>query len=210
MTFILGIAGGTGSGKSWLARALAKKLGNQASLIQADWYYRDQSHVKGNAVLKLNFDHPRAIEVPLLAAHLARLRRGEGVAVPQYNYATHARTGQTRRIPPRPILIIEGLFVLHESALRKLLHHSIFIDIPADQRLIHRIQRDQVARDISIEETIRLYKTFARPMHDRFVQPSCRHAREIWNELPNSRMVGKLAARIRRAIANSTKRSKKS
>ncbi len=198
MNLIVGIAGGTGSGKSWLAHALAKQLGKAATLIQTDWYYRDRSHVKGAAELRLNFDHPHALEVPLMIKHLKELRRGETVHAPQYDYATHSRQTRTILLPARQILIVEGLFVLHEPALRSLLDLGIFLDIPADQRLIHRLRRDQVARNIPVEETIRLYEEFARPMHDRFVQPSCRRATEIWKQLPNLSRVKKLAAQLRR------------
>lgn len=198
--FILGIAGGTGSGKSWLTRRLADELGRRASILQTDWYYRDQSHVRGRARLELNFDHPRAIEVPLLASHLRALCFGESIETPRYDYATHRRAKRTVRVRPSPILIVEGLFVLHETSIRKWIDRGIFIDVPADRRLILRLKRDQAVRQLDVFETLRLYETFAQPMHEKFVQPSRKHADEVWEGLPTETRIKKLVQRLKKYL----------
>lgn len=199
-SYVLGIAGGTGSGKSWLTQRLAEELGRHAQILQMDWYYRDQSHVRGGARLRLNFDHPRAIEVSLLARHLCNLRSGEVVGAPRYDYATHRRLGKTVPVEPRAVLIVEGLFVLHEPSIRRLIDHSIFIDVPADHRLILRLKRDSSSRRLDVFETLRLYEEYARPMHEKFIHPSRRHADEIWEGLPTESRIKKLIRRIKRHL----------
>ncbi len=198
--FILGICGGTGSGKSWLTQRLVKELGSRVSVIQSDWYYRDQGHVRGEARLRLNFDHPRAIEVPLLVSHLRKLIAGAAIDAPRYDYATHRRMKRTVPVKPRPILIVEGLFVLHEASIHGLIDHGIFIDVPADQRLILRLKRDRAMRRLDVFETLRLYESFARPMHEKFVEPSRRHADEIWEGLPTEGRIRKLIQFIKRRL----------
>jgi uridine kinase len=196
-SLILAVSGGTGSGKSWLTERLVQSLGSSAAVVQTDWYYRDQSHVRGKARLRLNFDHPRAIEVPLLVSHLKRLRAGAAVDAPRYDYATHRRLKRTVSIQPRPIVIVEGLFVLHEVSIRGLVDYGIFIDTPADQRLILRLKRDREVRRLDLLETVRLYEYFARPMHEQFVEPSRRWADEIWRGLPTEDRIGKLIRRLK-------------
>jgi len=199
-SFILGIAGGTGSGKSWLMQRLADEFGRRVSVIQSDCYYRGRSRVKGEARLRLNFDHPRAIEVPLIVSHLLALKGGDAVEAPQYDYATHRRLKRTIRIEPRPILIVEGLFVLREVSIRRLIDHGIFIDVPADQRLILRLKRDSVSRRLDVFETLRLYESFARPMHEKFVEPSRNRASEVWKGLPTEARIRKLVRRLESLI----------
>ncbi|MBV9463093.1 MAG: hypothetical protein JO317_02590, partial [Verrucomicrobiae bacterium] len=199
--FLIGVAGGTGSGKTYLTLELAGLWKGRASVIHADWYYRDQSHVGGEARLKLNFDHPKAIEATLLAADLRRLREGRPASAPHYDYATHRRTPDANPIEPRPFLLVEGLFVLHEPLIRKALDYAIFLEITPDQRLIHRLRRDQGARGITIEETLRLYENFARPMHELFVQPSSRHANEVMHDLPTDAEIRRLARKLEKMAA---------
>jgi uridine kinase len=178
---IIGIAGGTGSGKTWLARFLKAEFGDRAALISQDWYYKDQSAAPNQAAL--NFDHPRALETSLLVRHLDALRRGRPVQTPRYDFATHARAVRAVALDPAPVVILEGLFVLHQKAISKRLDHSVFVDVPADVRLERRLRRDAAERSIPAQETLRLYETFARPMHERFVQPSAALARHVWRPL---------------------------
>jgi uridine kinase len=184
---ILGIAGGTGSGKSWLASFVQRELGSRAMIISQDWYYKDQTALAASARQALNFDHPRAFDLPRLLAHLEALRRGEPVEAPQYDYVTHARVPQTCRLEPAPLIVLEGILVLHHAAIRRRLDHSIFVETPADVRLMRRIRRDAAERSIPVAETLRLYETFARPMHERFVQPSAAHAEHVWRALEDMR-----------------------
>ena len=179
-TCVIGIAGGSGSGKSWLAAHLQQRLGRRATLLAQDWYYRDRTGIDPAAAKKLNFDHPSAIESKLFLRHFEALRRGEAVASPLYDYATHVRRAETRRVEPAPVLIVEGLFVLHDQRLAEQFDDSVFVDVPADVRLTRRIRRDAAHRAIDLEETLRLYETFVRPMHERFIAPSAARARKVW------------------------------
>ena len=180
---VIGIAGGSGSGKSWLAAHLRQKLGRRATLLAQDWYYKDRTGVDAAAAKKLNFDHPHAIESKLFLRHFEALRRGEAVASPLYDFATHRRSAETRPVEPAPVLIVEGLFVLHDARLAERLDDSVFVDVPADVRLARRIRRDAAHRAIDLAETLRLYETFVRPMHERFVAPSAARARTVWRPL---------------------------
>ena len=180
---VIGIAGGSGSGKSWLAAHLRQKLGRRATLLAQDWYYKDRTCVDAAAAKKLNFDHPHAIESKLFLRHFEMLRRGEAVACPCYDFATHRRSAETRPVEPAPVLIVEGLFVLHDARLAEQFDDSVFVDVPADVRLIRRIRRDVAQRAIDLEETLRLYETFVRPMHERFIATSAARARKVWRPL---------------------------
>ena len=196
----MGIAGGTGSGKSWLTEQLVKQLRGRAAVIQMDWYYRDRSGIRGKARLNLNFDHPGAIETPLLVSHLRQLLRGAAVDTPRYDYATHSRSKRSVAVAPKSVIIVEGLFVLHEASVRKWIDYGVFIDVPADERLILRLKRDHWARNLNVFETLRLYENFARPMHDKFVQPSAKKADEIWAGLPTRKRLLKLSARLKKRL----------
>jgi uridine kinase len=178
----LGISGGSGSGKSWLAQYLQKALGRRAVTVCQDWYYRDNGRLKGEAARKLNFDHPKAIESSLLCRHLQSLLGGRAISAPCYDYATHARLTETRRVEPAPLIILDGLLILAEPKIRALLDFSVFIESPSDERLLRRIRRDVAFRRVDLEETLRVYELCARPMHDRFIQPSSAHATWIWRQ----------------------------
>jgi len=184
---VLGIAGGSGSGKSLLAREVASAFPGRAAVICHDWYYKDRAGLDGDASRELNFDHPGALETPLLGRHLDRLDAGEAVEAPVYDYATHARLPQTRRVEPLPLLIIDGILILQEAELRRRLTMSVFIDVPDDIRLLRRVRRDTLERRVDLAETLRLYETFVRPMHYRFVASSSRHATWIWSQLDDPR-----------------------
>jgi uridine kinase len=197
-TRIVGIAGGTGSGKSWLAHFLMEELGARAALISQDWYYKDQSAAANPDTL--NFDHPRAFETRLLVGHLDALRRGRPVQTPRYDFATHSRSANAVPLQPAPVVIIEGLFVLHQKAILKRLDDSVFVDVPADVRLKRRLSRDAAERSIPAQETLRLYETFARPMHERFVQPSAALARHVWRPLSERDFPERFAGEIKQLL----------
>ena len=197
----LGIAGGSGSGKSWLAHHIKQKLVGQAVIICQDWYYRHNGRLSQAESLKLNFDHPRAIELPLFCAQLEALRQGKAVAAPVYDYATHARLKRRRRIEPAPLIIIEGLLVLHEKRLRELMDYSVFIQSPPDIRLARRIRRDTIERRVNLTETLRLYEHCVRPMHERFIQPSAAHATWIWRQDEDRRFPADLLLTLERRLS---------
>lgn len=197
----VGIAGGSGSGKSWLARRLKESLGAKAVVLCQDWYYRHNGHLSRADSLKLNFDHPEAIESALLEAHLEDLRAGRAVRAPRYDYASHARLKETRAVAPAPLVVLEGLFVLHDERLRALMDYTVFIEVADDVRLIRRIRRDTVERRVDLEETLRLYEHCVKPMHERFIRPSAGHATWIWRQLEDKRFPADLLRTLRRELA---------
>jgi uridine kinase len=197
---IVGIAGGTGSGKTWLAHFLKAELGPGATLISQDWYYKDQSAAGRAKCATLNFDHPRAIETSLLVGHLDQLRQGRPVQTPRYDFATHTRIPRAISLDPAPVLIVEGLFVLHQKSIFNRLDHSVFVDVPADVRLMRRLRRDVAERSIPAQETLRLYETFARPMHERFVEPSAAWARHVWRPLCEHDFPARFASEIKELL----------
>ena len=189
---IIGIAGGTGCGKSEFANWLLKALHPHATLISQDWYYRDRSAVPPEKVEQLNFDHPTAIDNALLRRHLLKLKALQPIAAPRYDYVSHRRLPHSVPIAPAPIILLEGILILHDARLRAMLDLIVFIDVPADVRLMRRIRRDFSDRGIPVEEVLRLYETYARPMHERFVQPSARHAALVWDQTSDRRFPGRL------------------
>lgn len=178
----VGIAGGSGAGKSTLAQLLAERLPGRAVVIEHDAYYRDQAHLPFAARLRTNYDHPDALETELLAAHLERLRAGEHVDAPQYDFVLHTRMAATRHIVPCELTVVEGLHVLHDPAVRRLLDLSVFLDLPAGLRFIRRARRDVRERGRSIEFAVTQYLATTRPMHLRFVAPARDHAGLVVDE----------------------------
>lgn len=198
---ILGIAGGSGSGKSWLAKAVADAFPGRAAVVCHDWYYKDNGHMSNEeARLKLNFDHPDSLESSLLGRHLDRLAQGEAVEAPVYDYATHSRLVDTRKITPAPLLILDGILILHEKALRDRMDLSVFINAPDDIRLMRRVKRDCLERRVELDETLRLYESFVRPMHLRYVEPSSHHATWIWSQLEDKKFPDLLIQDVRRRL----------
>lgn len=198
----LGIGGGSGSGKSWLAQYISDKLGPERVVVVCqDWYYRHNGHLSHEESLKLNFDHPKAIEMPLFAAQLDELHQGRAVEAPVYDYATHSRLKETRRVEPAPLIIIEGLLVLHEKKLRELMDCSVFIEVPADIRLARRIRRDTVHRRVDLEETLRLYEHCVRPMHERFIEPSREHATWVWRQEEDKKFPADLVRTLEKRLS---------
>lgn len=175
--YIVGIAGGTGAGKTTLAHILFDHLGDDRALsIAHDAYYRDFSHIPADQRGQINFDHPDALETDLLVQHLQALSRGETVSIPTYDFATHIRTGRTFEICPRPIIIVEGILLLVEQILRDVLNLKIFVDTPPDIRLIRRINRDVDKRGRTPKSVTLQYRETVRPMHDAYVEPSRKYA----------------------------------
>jgi uridine kinase len=173
----IGIAGGTGSGKSTVARKIAEGLpSDQVGVIDHDSYYRDHSDLPPEARNKLNYDHPDALDNDLLVQHLEELRAGRGVDVPNYDFKTHARLSQRRRLEPTRIIIVEGILVFVEERVRKLLDVKVFVDTDADLRVFRRIRRDIEQRGRTFQSIREQYYSTVRPMHLQFVEPSKRWA----------------------------------
>lgn len=174
---IIGVAGGTASGKTTVVQAILDRVGHERiAHIQHDSYYKDLSHLPLEERRKFNFDHPDALDTPLLIRHLKELRQGHSVEVPEYDFATYCRLPRTRTVHPCPVVIVEGILILAEPALRELIDLKIYVDTDADLRLIRRITRDIAERGRTIESVIEQYLATVRPMHLEFVEPSKRYA----------------------------------
>lgn len=169
---ILGIAGGTGSGKTTVAHAIADALGPVAAHVDHDSYYEDQSHLSADARNEVNYDHPDALDNELLAAHLTALKDGKAIEKPVYDFKSHTRGAKTVRIEPAPVIIVEGILTLAVPILRNLFDIKVFVDTAADIRLMRRIRRDLELRGRSFAEIREQYYGSVRPMHLAFVEPS--------------------------------------
>lgn len=197
---LIGVAGGTGSGKTTVARAVAQRVSKATvAVIEQDAYYKDQSHIPLEERARVNYDHPSAFDTPLLVAHLKQLAAGEAIEKPVYNFTLHTREDYTRRIEPSDIIIIEGLLVLWEASIRELLDIKLFVDTDADVRVLRRLQRDIRERGRTLESVIEQYLSSVRPMHLEFVEPSKRYADVIipeggYNEVAIDMVATKVAA----------------
>ena len=175
--FLLGVAGGTGSGKTTVAKSILKSVGQERiSLIQQDSYYSDVNWRSEAELLHHNFDHPSAIDNDLMVSHLAALKAGHAVEVPVYDFVRHRRTARTRRVEPQPVILVEGILIFVEGTLRDLLDFKIYVDTDADIRFIRRLGRDMSERGRTVQDVMRQYLETVRPMHLEFVEPSKRWA----------------------------------
>jgi uridine kinase len=173
----VGVAGGTGSGKTTVAEAIVSRIGcTRIAYLQHDSYYRDLSACDHETLIHHNFDHPEALESELLAAHLRELKEGRAVEVPVYDFTRHVRTGETRTVESRGVILVEGILIFAEPALRSLFDIKIFVDTDADLRFIRRLRRDLAERGRTPESVISQYLETVRPMHLEFVEPSKRWA----------------------------------
>lgn len=176
-TFVLGVAGGTGSGKTTVVRAILDAVGDdRIALIEQDSYYRDIVWRSEAELLHHNFDHPAALDNDLLISHIAALKAGHPVEVPIYDFVRHRRTSRTKRVEPHPVVLVEGILIFCERALRDLLDFRIYVDTDADIRLIRRLGRDMAERGRTVQDVLRQYLESVRPMHLEFVEPSKRWA----------------------------------
>lgn len=199
---VIGIAGGSGSGKTTVATAVVETVGSDVvALLQHDAYYRDLSHLSFEERTAVNFDHPDSFETELLIAHLTELRSGRPIERPVYDFSQHSRTGETVTVTPESVLIVEGILVLAEPDLRKLFDLKIYIDTDADLRLLRRLRRDLVERGRTVDAVISQYLATVRPMHLQFVEPSKRYADIIVPEGYNTGVVGTVTSMIRDFLA---------
>ncbi len=174
---VVGIAGGTGSGKTTVAHKLAAAMPTgRCATIEHDAYYRDQSHLTPEERANINYDHPSSLESMLLAEHLRGLREGRAIDVPIYDFSTHTRRTETRHVSPAPVVIVEGILVFAEAALREQMDIKIFVDTDPDIRLMRRIRRDLEVRGRTFESVRHQYNATVRPMHIEYVEPTKRWA----------------------------------
>jgi uridine kinase len=173
----IGVAGGSGSGKTTVAQAILRAVGEtRIAFLAQDSYYRDVVHGAQRELLDHNFDHPSALDTELLVEHLEALKSSRAVNVPLYDFVHHRRTGQTRRVEPQPVILVEGILLLAEPKLRQLLDVKVFVDTDADVRLVRRLRRDMEERGRAVDDVLRQYMRTVRPMHLEFVEPSKRWA----------------------------------
>lgn len=176
-SLIIGIAGGSGSGKSTIAKALQKKIHeNNLLIIKQDSYYKDLSHISYQKRIIQNFDHPDSLDIELFENHMKRLKNGETIYMPDYDFSKHIRKQKKIYCSPKSIILVEGILALFFSSLRKIYTLTIFLDIPSDIRLIRRINRDVHDRKRSIKSITKQYLETVRPMHEQYVEPSKNYA----------------------------------
>lgn len=200
---IIGVAGGSGSGKTTIAEAIAAEIApGQSVMMQHDAYYRDLSGLPFERRVEVNFDHPDSLESDLFAQHLAALRAGESVRRPIYDFAQHVRSSSSETVDPCPVVIVEGILVLSEAKLRELMDVRIYVDTDADLRLARRLERDVAERGRSVNSVLKQYLATVRPMHMQFVEPSKRHADVIIPEGYNPNAVGVVTRMIKSVLAD--------
>jgi uridine kinase len=202
---MLGIAGGTGSGKTTIAARIAEAVpAADVTLIEHDAYYRDLSHLPAAARDEINFDHPDALDTELLIRQLSSLREGLAVEVPCYDFATHTRKASARRVSPTPLVVVEGILVLADARLRALFDLKIYVDTDADMRLLRRLQRDIEERGRTFDSVREQYYGSVRPMHLQFVEPSKRWADVIVPEGGENRAaIELLVSKVEQVLARS-------
>ncbi|MGH7570425.1 MAG: uridine kinase [Gemmatimonadota bacterium] len=206
--FVIGLAGGTGSGKTTVARNLLHRLAlDSITVLQQDAYYRNLVDLAPAQRATRNFDHPNSIEIELFTAHLRALKEGRPVERPVYDFSRHVRTAETSRIEPREVILAEGILLFHFPDVRDLLDVKIYVDTPPDIRLLRRIQRDIRERGRTFESVGEQYLRTVRPMHDEFVEPSKRFADVIIPEGgENEIAIDMIASRVRLLLVGEEER----
>jgi len=198
---IIGLGGGSGSGKTTIARSIVEAIGpDRVSLIQHDAYYRDQTDLPMEERVKVNYDHPESFETSLLVRHLQELRGGRAVERPIYDFTVYNRLPQTARVEPKPVVIVEGILVIYEPELRALMDLKIYVDTDPDLRVLRRLERDLKERGRSFDSVHDQYLATVRPMHLQFVEPSKRYADMVIPEGYNTGAVSTVISMIREVL----------
>ena len=174
---VIGVAGGSGSGKTSVTKAIYEKFkGHSIMILEQDYYYKDQSHLPFEERLKTNYDHPLAFDNDLLLEHINKLIQYEAIEKPVYDYAMHTRSEEVIHVEPKDVIILEGILVLEDERLRDIMDIKLFVDTDADLRIIRRLMRDIKERGRSIDSVIEQYTSVVRPMHNQFIEPTKRYA----------------------------------
>ncbi|MEZ5307791.1 MAG: uridine kinase [Pyrinomonadaceae bacterium] len=202
---IIGLCGGTGSGKTTMARRIVDLIGADfVNLIEQDSYYKDLSHISLSERQKVNYDHPDSLDFEELTEDLMRLRGGESVKMPVYDFASHTRNGDHITLEPRPVTIVEGILIFTVPELRELMDLKVFLDTSSDTRLLRRIRRDLEERGRSLEQTLHQYESTIRPMHHIFVEP-CKECADI--VIPESGETGLLEKMLASLVVSEIQKS---
>lgn len=201
--FVIGVAGGSGSGKTTVTRRVIETVGREGvAVLNQDNYYRDQGDMPFEARLLTNYDHPAAFDWALLRAHLGALIAGRPIEMPEYDFTQHTRSAQTTRVMPGGVVVLEGFFALYDEELRAQMALKVFVDADADVRFIRRLQRDIEERGRTLESVVEQYLGAVRPMHLSFVEPTKRYADVIIQHGGlNEPALDMLAARIRQTVS---------
>jgi uridine kinase len=174
---VIGVAGGSGSGKTSVTKAIIDSFkGHSILMIEQDYYYKDQSHLPMEERLKTNYDHPLAFDNDLLIEHIEKLLRFEAIEKPVYDYAIHTRSNEIIKVEPKDVIILEGILILEDERLRNLMDMKLYVDTDADLRIIRRLLRDIKERGRSMDSVIEQYVNVVRPMHNQFIEPTKRYA----------------------------------
>lgn len=198
---IILIAGGTGSGKSTLASNINGRLSDYTTLISMDDYYKDQSAVPEAERELINYDSPEVVDIELLSCNIAKLRNGESIDEPIYDFATHTRKKETSHIESSPVIIVEGIMALRFERLRNMANVKLYVDVDDDERIIRRILRDTSSRSRNLESIIYQYRSTVKPMHQLLVDPTKKYADFILQDVQNTNVVNLLVAMIKK-LAN--------
>lgn len=194
---LIGVVGGSGSGKTTVARGIIDALAGRSVFIDMDAYYKDLAHLSFEERKRVNFDHPDAFDTDLMVAHLEQLQAGRAIPKPTYDFAAHTRASRTISVEPRDVVVVDGILLFAEPRLRELFDFRIFVDVSDDVRFIRRLQRDVAERGRDMHDVIRQYLATVRPMHLEFVEPSKRYADVIIPEGGHNRVgVEMILARV--------------
>ena len=200
--YVIGIAGGSGSGKSTFAARLREQFPDSVALISCDNYYRAHDDIPLEERRKLNYDAPEALEFDLMVSHLRALKRGEAVDCPVYDFTLHNRSDKILRIDPKPVIIVDGILILSDPALRETFDLRIYVEADADERILRRARRDMEVRGRHIDDIMEQYLTTVKPMHEQYVEPSKKHADLILNGGMNPVALEIVAGRVRDFLEN--------
>jgi uridine kinase len=199
-SFVVGIAGGTGAGKTTVARLITESVGESVTRIPLDNYYEDLSHLDMEARQEVNYDHPDAFEWELLRKHLRALSEGQAVEMPQYDFEIHNRKDERVTVLPTDVIIVEGILALYDEEINEMLDLRLYVETDADVRILRRIKRDVIQRGRELEDVINQYLSTVKPMHEQFIEPTKKHADLIIPEGANSVAVNLLEEKIQAEI----------
>lgn len=200
--YVIGVAGGSGSGKSTVSQQVLASFGaDMVSVVMQDDYYRDQSELSPEVRRQQNYDHPDAFDWPLLVQHIQALRNGDSIAMPEYDFTIDNRSTKTILVKPAPVIVIEGLFALYDADLRAMMSLKIFVDTASDVRFIRRMQRDIHERGRTLDSVVSQYLETVRPMHKQFIEPTKRNADVILPHGANGPAVDMITAKVASVIS---------
>ena len=206
-SFVIGIAGGTGAGKTTVARLITENVGESVTRIPLDNYYKDLSHLELDERAEVNYDHPSAFEWDLLREQLGDLLEGQQIEMPQYDFEIHNRKREVVTVPPTDVIILEGILSLYDEEINDMLDLRLYVETDADVRILRRIERDVIDRGRELEGVMEQYLSTVKPMHEQFIEPSKKHADVIIPEGANSVAVNLLEEKLRAEVEGDAVRS---